>query len=494
MAAGRDSDEESDASHASMPELLPVTSPGSPRSTATAAASPVTSKPGGPLRRDPGGQGALSALQKLGFIPRQFDRGSSSGVTLGRSLARFCGSDEGGASDCHDQPVKRKRLSCLSEDPIVKPVVDQSADPTASGGGEASSSFRLAGVSGASFGPRVNALADVLDRLAMPSSGQPTPDAGESLTAELEMLPQKGDANDVGVEVNDATEIRLRMGRDAIDISLEEGADEESSGDEQESAPSAKRRRVERAHSAVPPGAPAAAPASLAVAAAAATFPLESCGRATSPTGLLCSAPLAAKTNDVEKCTGATSSFGPRFCRLPTEELSIAKAKWKLHSLSDVRTASAQENRNVASALFDDLRRRREGRVAGEATGPKDSEAQKTVAEAPCKPVFRRPVSGSASGADEFRAVGPAVSRGSHALPAGGRMMQDCVPGTVSRRSAAGPRPAVACETGEEVEDVPRVAGSGGQARRAARSAACAARQEDLVAIGEALAPGRRRG
>lgn len=360
----------------------------------------------------------------------------------------------------------------------MKPVVEQTADLTALGGGESSSSFRLAGVSGVSFGPRVNALADVLDRLATPSSGSLVPDAGESLAPELEVVQEKGNASDLGVEVNNETEMRLRMGRDAIDISLEEGADEESSGDEQESAPSAKRRRVERPQNTVPPGAPAAAPATLAVAAAAASFPLESCGRAASPSGSSCP-PLAANTNEhAEEHTGPTSSFGPRFCRLPTEELSIAKSKWKLHSLADVRTASAQENRHVASALIEDLRRRREGQVAGKA---------KETVEGPCKPVFRRPQI-SASGADEFRTVDP------HALPAGGRMMQACVPGKVSKRSAALQRPVLACETGEGAdEDVPRVARSGSKARRGARSAAYAARQDDLVAIGEALAPGRRR-
>jgi hypothetical protein len=115
-------------------------------------------------------------------------------------------------------------------------------------------------------------------------------------------------------------------------------------------------------------------------------------------------------------------SFGPRFKGVGESELAKARSKWSLHSLADVRTASSEENRRAAAALFQELQKRRSGTL-----GTVAAEAA-VAADQPCKPTFRRPV-GSSGGS-----VAPHDGQSARPLAMGGRMMQECLVGSVPRR------------------------------------------------------------
>lgn len=87
------------------------------------------------------------------------------------------------------------------------------------------------------------------------------------------------------------------------------------------------------------------------------------------------------------------SSYGPRFQGLSAQDLIKTRSKWQLHSLSDVKQMSSEENRRAAQQLFEQLRKKRE------ADQIQDEPANEMVTAS--KPVFRRPTpreSGASAG------------------------------------------------------------------------------------------------
>lgn len=451
-----DSGEDSDATHASMPDLVPVSPPESSLSSVEsrhASASEVSRLPkSAPGDRGSEGKGGLAALRRLGLPLSPFTHG----------LDGVKDDNMAGAVGSH------KEASCQE---LLSPGADAPSH-------EAATVFRLSVVGGANFGKRYDALAGALDKLEGPCAGPLKTDLA-AMSPAVGGGVQKCDIDDLCIEFSAAAERRLKRDRDEIDISLEEDGDE-SSGEDLDGEPSAKRRKrsdSDRISSEVPPGAPAVAPAALAVAAAAATFPLESCGATAKGRGTK----RPDKNHSDMKSPVSSDSFGPRFRSLSGAELEKARSKWTLHSLADVQATSSDDNRRAAAMLLEDLRKRRTS-----SNGSDDKAADDIgsgSAGLPCKPTFRRPVtSGSTKSGSKVNSGGAAVE-GSSSLASGGRLMAPCVAGAAPRKSAV-TRSAISCAAaaGDELEDaapLKRNAGSSGRAARAARRVSCAASLEE---------------
>eukprot|EP00929_Paragymnodinium_shiwhaense_P083685 TRINITY_DN44687_c0_g1_i1.p1 TRINITY_DN44687_c0_g1~~TRINITY_DN44687_c0_g1_i1.p1 ORF type:complete len:557 (-),score=173.31 TRINITY_DN44687_c0_g1_i1:19-1689(-) len=140
--------------------------------------------------------------------------------------------------------------------------------------------------------------------------------------------------------------------------------------------------------------------------------------------------------------SGAGSQFGPRFQGQSLERVEVARNKWTYHSLSDVKRTSSQENRAAADDFFRQMKRRREAAAAVTDTAG-DTEEAKTAAETPAaKPTFRKPAARkppSSGGAD-----GPAGKTTSAGSTAGTFVMQECQPGVRKGKRPLGldPEPA----------------------------------------------------
>lgn len=446
VVEGHDSGEDSDATHASMPDLIPVSPPESSHGS-------VESR-----HRGSEGKGGLAALRRLGLPLSPFAHG----------LDGVKDDNMAGAVGSH------KEASCQE---LLPPGADAPSH-------EEPIVFRLSVVGGANFGKRYDALAHALDKLEGPCAGPLKTDLA-AMSPAVGGGVQKCDIDDLCIEFSAASERRLKRDRDEIDISLEEDGDE-SSGEDLDGEPSAKRRKrsdSDRISSEVPPGAPAVAPAALAVAAAAATFPLESCGA----TWSLCATAKGRGTKRPDKNHSdmkspvSSDTFGPRFKSLSGAELEKARSKWTLHSLADVQATSSDDNRRAAAMLLEDLRKRRTSSNGSDDKAADDSGSGS--AGLPCKPTFRRPVtSGSTKSGSKVNGGGAAVEESS-SLASGGRLMAPCVAGAAPRKSAV-TRSAISCAAaaGDELEDaapLKRNAGSSGRVARAARRVSCASSLEE---------------
>jgi len=358
---------------------------------------------------------------------------------------------EAAQTSAEDATSETQMGVCNSITPHVPPAVGSSEVRTslelnASSETQPIGAFRLGGAAGKLFGPRANALAEALDSLQKSSDACKPIDGSamerSSVSGSLEVSACKLE-EDSFVECSAASERLLRRDRDELDLSFE-GGDESSSSEENDdeaSTRSSKRRKMDGPND-VPPGAPSVAPAALAVAAAAATFPLESCGRRWPKVAE--NATLAKKA-DTSETLGNETAFGPRFHGLCATELEKARSSWSLHSLADVRTMSSDENRRAAARLLVDLRKRRN------ATSDSTEVAPAAGDEGPCKPKFRK--RSVVLGDDSTQHTSVTDGKDSRPLAGGGRVMQECLAGSGPRRrdSTAACNSLLACN--EDTED-----------------------------------------
>ncbi|CAE7262178.1 NIP1-1 [Symbiodinium pilosum] len=255
-----------------------------------------------------------------------------------------------------------------------------------------------AGLQTAQYGKRAGDLAAALDKITPPSLA----------SVDSEALPAKkfrkycmeGALEEVEVSKEARAKSAVSLGDDFVDSEASESDDEldDNDDDEDECAPKKKKRKGPGHVKDVPPGAPAAASASEEVLSAISSA--EGAGDAVLPGG---------------------SSFGPRFSNLSQNELAAARSKWQLHSLAGTEQTSSEDNRKAAADLFAILRQRREAR---EGTATQTEE----VAEAPSRPVFRRPRAKTA----EAEAP-PAATRTEAFSTPGVRILEECVAGSGQR-------------------------------------------------------------
>ncbi|CAE8632048.1 unnamed protein product [Polarella glacialis] len=189
----------------------------------------------------------------------------------------------------------------------------------------------------------------------------------------------------------------------------------------------AKRRKIEAGafQAEKPPGAPAAASASAEVSAAVAAAAKHSGKRGDG----------GREGGSVASEPGGTS-FGPRFKGLGEGDLTSVRSKWQLHTLAGVRTTTSEDNAKAATDFFEQMRKRKEARLAqqapqaqqpeGQATDAAGGESEPAVAS---KPTFRRP----APRAEKDESA-PATERADAFSTPGARTLEACVAGAGGRR------------------------------------------------------------
>lgn len=419
---------DSDETHDSMPELVPV----SPKH---------------------------SASQK--HCPSPAPAASARSLTVRALAARMLARQKRGGPRGRAAPEPWQMLAAEASPASPAAVAAGWPEPFASGNAawEGSGVGASPGPTATSYGERAKRLAAALDGLstrlggAGPAAGGGPPAelpsaSGLPLGSALSAAPAAEEAEEAcnselayDVEVSEAAAHRAEHVAGALledgfldeSDSEDEEFDDEEDGDRPRGVEShcdsaaaggglpglpaghlAKRRRREdpkRWQPQRPPGAPAAAPASARVVAAAAAA-------AGGPGGA-----VHVRAAGSQAMGGA--SYGPRFQGLSTEELGQAQARWALHSLAEVPRTSSQENLRAAAALFEELRRRREAAAPAEAAVPPGAGAPEEptleATGAPSRPTFRRRPGG--------KQPGP-LGAGPEEEPASGRRTATSAPGT----------------------------------------------------------------